>query len=410
MTAFLPSLSSGSNLQSCEECHTSPYPSGDFFFSHPSFIINAPTRISPNLNFSLFVDVFGDGDFQIEDVSASLSLSPPNIIEILDGQERYSDTIGEKGGPNSFQWALRSTEILGSVEINLTFQYTVSYSHPSGDPTESYTYSKTVFQTIDVKPTPLEPSLWNLISYSGKENDVEMFVNISDDIDNVTFIASPAISDWVEISSKNLGWTNGFLWIPSGQMRSIQFTFSIPDDILVEGAYIEVIWELDGIQDESRIPVFVTSSPSEDDESAGWFSLSGRFTGILTLILFLIAMVTGGVGKRMKKRSNQLFGSAKTRMSIHCGVSFVILSLSIFHGVILWAGPYYNTIWDAYIVMGMLSTFAMGVVSVNGIFVKKITRRFGRKIWKSIHLYFSMAALIISLVHGFSIGTDIGFL
>jgi len=406
---FIPSYAIGQELQTCEECHLPPHPSGDYIFINPDLILNSPSRVSPDANFTVTLDIGHKGGYELQDVTATMVSSRPDLIINMDGNEKGIESIS-KTSVETLQWELRTGSAVGIVTINITVGYTAFFEHQDSEDPDTYDYTWSLFKTLLIKETPIEPSTWNLLVESGKKVEQELTLSVKDDIENVTVSVSKEIEEFVEAIVEGANIPFGYSSIGAGEQRSISLNMTFPEDTNITAGYILITWSQGGVSDQMFI--LVTIAPSDEGGSDARINLKliGRITGLLSLAVLVLAMFSGGVGKRMKKMSNKVFRSAKVRSDFHCALCYEILALSIFHGVVLWAGPYYNVIWDRPIVLGMLSAVAMGVVAINGLLQKWISRRFGYRVWKYIHLIFALAALGLSLIHGLKIGTDIGIL
>ena len=409
---ILAPVISGYRSKQCGECHTAQNSSGDYIFVAPAIFLTAPARVSPDTEFSVFIDIKHYGDYEIRDVKAILELDPSDTISINEENEKQITSIGKMGGTKSLEWSLTANDKDGTVDMEITVEYNAYFDHSASDSYDTHIYETVLSRTIEVKPTPITPSSWNVIVEKGKRTTVDLIINIAEYIEDLAIKPSLNIANWVEITSTDAGWDNenGFSSVNAGQDKRVRMTFSIPENASVETAYIEVSWKLAGSKDKFNIPITITAPPPEKIASRSWLGLAGRVTGILSTLLLAIAIIIGGIGKAQKKIFNRIFGTAKRRAKIHCALSYEILALSIFHGVLLWAGPYRNTIWEPLVILGTLSALAMGIVSLNGILQKPIIKLLGYNIWRSIHLYLSLTALALCLIHGFTIGTDIGLL
>ena len=153
---------------------------------------------------------------------------------------------------------------------------------------------------------------------------------------------------------------------------------------------------------------------------AGVFGLSyklwGRVIGFVSLALLIVSMVLGGWPVRgWKPRMNARLGGLR-RLKLHCGISYLILAVVMLHALLLMLKSY-----RAYAVgvifsdissrtgiginLGDVSLILMLVVSLNGIFQRRLTRALGTRAWRLIHLYGTIAALILALIHTLMTGT-----
>jgi hypothetical protein len=406
---FISPLIYGSSTEKCEECHTSPRPSGNYIFSHPAIILTTPTRVSPGQTFNLTVDIDHDGNYELQDISGIITVEPSNVISINEDNEQYIEQVGSTKKNIIMDWGLTAGQVQRSVIVNFTITYTVYYLHRD-DPNNYYTYTRSRFQSIDIKPLPLEPSTWNIVLEPGKTSTIILELTAKKEVNDVTIEPSPEISDWVIVTSKETNRDEGFSKILTRQTREVELTFSVPEKVNVKDPYVQIGWEIDSEPDQIKIPITIKEHSAQDVGSNDWLSIGGRITGLLSTTLLAVSLLIGGIGKHQKRFWNRIFKSAKRRVDLHCALSYEILALSIFHGIILWAGPYYNTIWSNYIVLGILSAVVMAIVSINGIFQKQFIKIIGYKSWRYIHLYGSIIALTLCLMHGLAIGTDIGIL
>ena len=101
----------------------------------------------------------------------------------------------------------------------------------------------------------------------------------------------------------------------------------------------------------------------------------------------------------MKKWSNRLFKTAKRRIAFHCALSYEVLILSVFHLATLAYGPYRELIWIWEVILGELALVIMVLISINGIFQKRIIRWWGYENWRRIHAWGTYLATFLLVIH-----------
>jgi hypothetical protein len=179
---------------------------------------------------------------------------------------------------------------------------------------------------------------------------------------------------------------------------------SINNEKQIEGN-ISIQW-FENSKKESIQINFRYSPPSEEEINI--YSLIGRITGLLSLILLICSIIFSGINRKIRKNINKII-KAKKRVLVHCYISWGLLFLSVFHGIILLIGPYSEFIWMAEIILGYLTAISMLIVSINGTFMNQISKIIGPNLWRKTHGYYSYLTLILCIIHAILIGTEFEF-
>jgi hypothetical protein len=169
---------------------------------------------------------------------------------------------------------------------------------------------------------------------------------------------------------------------------------------------LNILW-IENTTENSISILLVHNLPIE--ESFDYFGISGRILGITCFILLFFSMLLGGITKKLKTYFNINLSAVK-RVKIHCYLSWLLMILSITHGLILIIKPYNEFFWSPEILLGDISALFMLIVSVNGSFMKVIIRVTGASTWRWMHRLFSWASVILVVVHAVLIGTDFAFI
>ncbi len=146
----------------------------------------------------------------------------------------------------------------------------------------------------------------------------------------------------------------------------------------------------------------------------------GRIIGFVSLGLLIFSILIGTPFSEIKHWLNKKLGGKK-RVRLHCWISYLILATTLIHAVFLMTRKYseyaYIIIFSnttTYpgpgIILGDISLILMFVVAVNGIYQRRLMQWMGYKKWKYIHLYGSVLALVLAIIHMLLIGSSFTFL
>ncbi len=161
-------------------------------------------------------------------------------------------------------------------------------------------------------------------------------------------------------------------------------------------------------QGEASVEVgdeLVYERPEEKTTVSTSLWVMGRILGFFSVALFIISFLTGGTIKKLNPFLNRL---VKKRVQWHCVISYAVVIAVIAHFVVLYLGYYSHTYKG--LISGGIPLLLMVVIAVTGIKKSLVIRKFGPQFWRRTHLWISLVALILLLVHGVIEGTDLAFL
>jgi hypothetical protein len=183
----------------------------------------------------------------------------------------------------------------------------------------------------------------------------------------------------------------------AGERQSVKVSFG-GGSLAINNGRIDVMWEnATGVEDSAFVAIRVIQ-PAPATPSTP-IPLMGRATGIVSLALLITSIVIGLVK----------MGKAR-RARVHCAVSWFILGLSVYHGLILLLGPYSTLTLGTYVILGYASAAVMGVASVNGLINKWMSKKLGYKGWLWIHRIGTIVAITLVVIHAIMMGTDTAFI
>jgi len=160
-----------------------------------------------------------------------------------------------------------------------------------------------------------------------------------------------------------------------------------------------------GSDDHDRERYSVEVSFSEDDiqirtglTEDGSSTLGiGRAMGILSLVIFSSTIFVGFGIKRWTLKEGTLDLS-----KVHCYLTLGLLIFAILHGSILLTGFYKGTYTG--LALGATAILIILILFYTGKFEKMFTKSYGKRSWKNIHRFLTVAVLLIVLFHAFSVG------
>jgi hypothetical protein len=182
-------------------------------------------------------------------------------------------------------------------------------------------------------------------------------------------------------------------------------------------------WTDDDGKEESfhiRTELFGAGSDGSDDGTGSSQRLVGRLLGWTATALLIASIILGGYPRKGKRPLNRLLGNARRRVQIHCLISYEILLVTLLHSIILMLGHWNfmmtndNFLWvetststGIYIDLGTISLVLMAIIGFQGAFQKRLCRLMGPKVWRYSHLFLSLGALILVLIHAVTVGSTL---
>jgi hypothetical protein len=187
----------------------------------------------------------------------------------------------------------------------------------------------------------------------------------------------------------------------AGDSTTITVTLLNETDISSE---IEISWiELSGMK-EIPITIDIVRLESSDTGEDPLLTI-GQATGISAFVFLVIGYFTGGTGF-LKKHANKLFRHARRRVRFHCALSYLVMVLSFYHLATLWYGPYREVIFNSWeIVLGEAAMIIMIIISLNGIFQRRMVKMMGFQNWRRIHSWGSYISTSLVVIHLLTYGS-----
>lgn len=282
-----------------------------------------------------------------------------------------------------------SSTISGIQEGKDTLIFTLSAmnTHHSLTFSDSYTYEVNIsFKGSNSQQLAVEPSTRSL--YLSQEH-VTFQLFIRRDIQNLLLSSSDNISlDPKAIENLSQG-------------DLVNVTLAVTSKNAFE-ENLTITWS--EASESQQLQLFVSYIPPSAEE-VNYYSLIGRILGILSLSFLVVSIVFSGIHKRIRSSFNKLL-KPKKRIWIHCYVSWILLCISIIHGILLLLGPYADFLTKSEIILGYVTAVSMSIVGINGSFRTVIIKTIGPNLWRKIHGYFSYTALIFCIIHACLIGTE----
>ena len=282
-----------------------------------------------------------------------------------------------------------TTPILGLEKGTDILQFSLNgfNSHENSRFSDSYSHEIIVdLEDGETQELAMNPSTWSIVM---DETETIFYLLIKRDIEQINIIPPEEVT----VIPKTITSLN------KGDTENIQIV--INKNKQIEGK-ITINWIENST--EKSLQISLNYFPQKEEEIS-LNSLAGRITGMLSLILLICSIVLSGINKTIRKKINYKINSKK-RIWLHCYVSWGLFFLSIFHGIVLLIGPYTEFIWMSEIVIGYLTAISMFAVSINGLFIKQISKIIGPRLWRKTHGYYSYLSLILCLIHAFLIGTE----
>ncbi|MGA1820927.1 MAG: hypothetical protein ACMUIG_00210 [Thermoplasmatota archaeon] len=395
LSPLLLVIATGSgSAEDCEECHSSSssYPSGGYVYVPPPIYVVYDSSYAPGSNFQLRLFVSPQSDYDIRDVKGRLSLESGNVIAA--GGEPRSSVDG--GGRTVLTWEMEAL-YEGSAPFTITCDYTVHYRHTTGNSFDNAEYRKILTGNLIIADVAVQASPGTVgLSETGES----AIVNITARANITELDADPdgSIADLIDITA-----------LPSylSEGDTVSMTVTLRTKESAEGN-ITLSWR-EGPEGKS-LKIRVSIIPIKDqDRGIDWYHEFGKYTGILSLVLLLTGYFTGGTGP-LKGYSNRLFKTAVKRIKFHCALSYEILALSVFHLAVLVWGPFRQQVWIWENSLGFIALGLMIIISLNGIFQKKMVKSIGYQNWKRIHAWGTYTATVLVIIHAVSIGTHFAWL
>jgi len=374
----------------CESCHAPGKPEGNYVFAQPQLTFTSPSVVQPNSSVNVSLSVSHAGKYTVKSFTADLSLEGPGDLESGETSAKDIRNIGSEGGSAVIAWKVHAGSE-GMLLVNASINYTAHFKHTNTQGNDEYPYQFLRALTVMVRPIALRISLSELSFSTGAGTSKTFELAALSEVKNITLKVSPNIAGAANVATTALG------KLGAGERHTVTVNFLGGSEAINNGR-IDLVWEnATGVKDSGFVAVRVVQPPQQEAKSP--VPLLGRATGLVSLGLLITSILLGLVK----------MGKAR-RARLHCAVSWFILGLSVYHGLILLLGPYSSLTLGTYVILGYASAAVMGVASVNGLLDKWMSRKLGYRTWLWLHRISTILAIVLIIVHAIMIGTDFKFL
>jgi hypothetical protein len=381
---FIVLLSGSAKGASCESCHSpsSSRPSGGWVYHPPVISIISDPFYFPDTEFTVKLVITDASDYEVRSISAEISLSN-------DGLTLISEAAGETGTNNKgepfVEWTLR-TGTEGKTDIIVDLEYVVYYKHRIAGNADTATYFERITDTIITADLDLRVSP-GTIFFEEEGAIQELVLTASKPISSIRIEPPAVLLNVLDIQMEKDE-------LSAGENITVRIRLDNMTEIISD---LSISWIEEGGQRSTTVEIVITD-PGSSESNIDIFWEVGKYTGIAAFILILIGYFTGGASI-LKKPANRFFGSAKRRVDFHCALSFLTLILVLIHFIVLWYGPFRELILRWEVVLGEVALLIMIIVSLNGIFQRRLVKWMGFQNWKRIHAWGSGVIKVLVIVH-----------
>jgi len=411
--AIIPGIVAAST---CESCHGTSNPDGGYTFGRPSVSLGGTGAVQPNSTINIDLVVQHPGRYEVKGLQATLDLSkaPGVTLETGETAKKTMGNMDSRPQSHGLSWRLDSGAVGGTATINANVSYTVHFTHNSGGSKDNAYYKQALTHIVEVQAMPFNISPSSLQAVVGSVHEFTLNITATQDIYNLEVATGLAVKNFTQVVPAKIG------TLKKGQTRAVTITMT-PDRTMEHGT-IAVLCSMDpaGVQLTSvsiGVKVLAKATPhvGQGNEQGAINRLAARVLGFIGLILLILLMPTGGFIKGVGKALNKAFGSAKTRVDVHCAMSYMLLSIGLLHAALLMYGHYKGAVWNGVFLiavsdymninLGTIAVVLMCVISLLGILQKRLVKAMGRKAWGWTHGIISYVALAVIIVHLLWIGT-----
>jgi hypothetical protein len=413
LVLFMPTPSISypfSNIdQECEECHSD--------FEAFELIIDAPSEVPEDYEFDFKVIVKNQGEHDVQDLMAVIDLSDAPYLELASGvSEPYHQ------------------EHSGSVGIGGTETYSFPVEESASDAVIDLDGDEGLFGMNDIDLVVTSP---NGREWTSEESstDEQVILDRQDfirggygeyTVDVIYFMGRPPISFTLTI---DVTYEANGSYLPGSDIGpGEEYTFLLPlrstgkgdniIDVTVTGTAYHDHGETDATdshfytyEESSEVRVgekFVYSPPDDSEGIRISILLLERITGLLSGFFLIVSTAFSGLFKPVSSRVEKFVGGGSKRTKWHCRVSFVLIILSLFHGILLAFSPHAAV--QRGLALGTSAFIVLGLLGFVGWQQKLLTQQWGSKKWRRTHLVLTIIVVIVILVHALADGTDFAWI
>jgi hypothetical protein len=297
--------------------------------------------------------------------------------------------IPDTGGTAATNWTLKTKNLEGMILTTVNLTFTVYHKHGSSSNSDYSQSALSASYRVTVRTAGIQLSESHLAFLIGERSSIEIDIVAHTGVKNITLTASPNLNGLIEITPQSIA------SLAAGKNLTVAVSFN-GNQSIVDNGRISIVWaDADGTLDSTYVTVKLSERQDTGQAGVSILKWTGRITGTASFGL-LFASVGLGMIKIGKER----------RRRLHCAISWFLLVLSSYHGIVLLIGPYSSLMFATNMMMGYASTITMGIVSVNGLIEKWMTNVTSHTAWLWMHRGFIIVGIALGLTHGILMGTD----
>jgi len=405
---FLPvekeTANAGGGEGECSSCHP-----GIRLYALESAV---PSEVGENGSFSYGLTIVNhdgnDGNpFDLLDIQLELVISGENVT--LAPGEDATKTTADMIGPGTAEvsWRLEAVSP-GNASVGVLAAGTAHYDHKKDNYPDDYRYDReTGLADIVVKHLALVFSDYSFSVMEGGAGEFDLIITATENITGFTAWIPGSLAGILKVNSSHAEWTgNGFANMTEGEERVLTFNLS---GVCAASGDVILSWnDSRGNLESIRIRFTVTGKSEGGEKELGLRSIS-RLLGYVSLVMLLSLFVSGCRSPKVKRFMNRVCGCAKNRLRLHCWVSYGALVTGLVHGLIWMERQDTLYLDNNEVLLGDIAVIFMAAVALNGIFQKRIVKRYDFRRWHMIHLWGSVAALVTAVLHTLKLNTILGF-
>jgi hypothetical protein len=379
-------ITSNVTADRCQDCHGTD---GGYTFEPLLIQASTPRVASPGEEFEHVIIIQHPGEYEASGITVELNLASATQITPMSSKTKNLPTM--TGGSGEVVFKLKAKEPSQSQRIRTIVKYTSSLHYDPTEITEVFDIS------INIDKILLEPSVWSVeMDESGKKT-----INLKalENVKNIIIIPSSSLDDVVEIKSQTV--QN----LVKGESTDIKL-----DAKAVGSGKLNIIYE-DSLDVPHKVVLDIEVIEHFEKEGEFWVQI-GIITGILSWVVLFISLIVGAPFKKLKLGLKKAFKTSPIRKEFHCGISYIISILALFHAVVVMANHWYGVVlnnsylianldmdYGIYINLGTIAWIFMVGVSFTGIFWKKLIKLIKYNAWRWTHNIITILALVISSIH-----------
>ena len=162
---------------------------------------------------------------------------------------------------------------------------------------------------------------------------------------------------------------------------------------------LRIHWQGQGGQQVVSIPVVVHPAPEPVSTRSGDLWLAGRLAAAAALALLTLSLLSGGLIPSVRAAIVARVGGTRRQVALHTGCSALLLLVVLYHGLVLWLGPYRALSWDWHNVQSMALGAVLLTTALVGIARTPLRAALGEPRWRWLHWMLAYAVLMLLLAH-----------